>query len=65
MDKFSSKSRAYTVLVSYSVHENFWELWLFVREFPIAAMLNHLGLKVTLCKSLEGLVELQVLATRK
>ena len=35
--KFSSKI---TVLVSYSMHDNVWELWLFIREFPVAAMLN-------------------------
>ena len=29
-----------TVLVSYSEHDNVWELWLFIREFPMAVMLN-------------------------
>jgi len=39
MKQFSSKI---TVLVSYSVHYNIWEIWLFVREYRIhvAAMLN-------------------------
>jgi len=36
-EKFNSKI---TVLVSYSVHHNVWELWLVIREFPIAAKLN-------------------------
>jgi len=33
-----------TSLVSYNVHDNVWELglWLFIREFPIAPMLNPL-----------------------
>jgi len=31
-----------TVLVSYSAHDNVSELWLIIREFPIAAMLNPL-----------------------
>jgi len=35
--KFSSKI---TVLVSCGVHDNVWELWLFIRELPMAAMLN-------------------------
>jgi len=29
-----------TVLVSYNVHDNVWQLWHFIREFPIAPMLN-------------------------
>jgi len=37
MKKLSSKI---TVLVSYSEHDNGWELWLLIREFPMAAMLN-------------------------
>jgi len=37
MKQFSSKI---TVLVSYSVSDNIWELWFFVREFPIAVILN-------------------------
>jgi len=36
MKKFSTK----ITLVSYSVHDNVSELWLFKKEFPIAAMLN-------------------------
>ena len=28
------------VKMSYSVHDNVWELWLLIREFPMAAMLN-------------------------
>jgi len=31
MKKFPSKI---TVLVSYSVPDSVWELWLFIREFP-------------------------------
>jgi len=27
-------------LLSYNVHDSIWELWLFIREFPIAAILN-------------------------
>jgi len=42
MRKFSSKMTLYTVLLSNSVHDNVWEIWLFIREFPIAAMLNSL-----------------------
>jgi len=57
MKRLSSKI---TVLVSYSVHDNIWEIWLFIREFTITAML-----KVVLCKSLAGLVELKMLASRK
>ena len=37
MKKFFGKI---IVLVSYSVHDNVWEIWLFIREFRIAAMLN-------------------------
>jgi len=29
-----------TVLVFYGVLDNVWKLWLFIREFPIAAMIN-------------------------
>ena len=55
MKKFSSKI---TVVVSYNVHDN-----VFIRAFPIAAMLNP-SLKVVLCKSLVDLVVLKNLATR-
>ena len=34
------KNSTVKLLVSYSVHDNVWELWLFIREFRIAAMLN-------------------------
>ena len=37
-EKFSTT--IYCVSVLYIVHDNVWELWLFIREFPIAAMLN-------------------------
>ena len=51
--------------MSYIVHDNVWEIhvWLFVREYPIAAMLNS-SLKIVLYKSLAGLVELIILAIR-
>jgi len=29
-----------TILVSYNVYHNVWELWVFIRELSIAAMLN-------------------------
>ena len=29
--------------VSYSVHDNVWELWRFIREFAIAAMLQNVN----------------------
>jgi len=37
MKKFCSKI---TVLASYSFHDKVRELWLFIREFPLAAVLN-------------------------
>ena len=37
MKKFPSKI---TVLVSLNVHNSVWELLLFIKEFPIAAMVN-------------------------
>ena len=37
MKKFSTKI---TVLISYSVHDKVGEIWVFIKEFPIAAMLN-------------------------
>ena len=56
MKNFSSKI---TLLVSYSVHDNIWELWLFIREFGVAAMLNP-SLK-PFCEKvyLAGLLELK------
>ena len=35
MKKFSSEI---TVLLCYSVHDNVWMIWLFIREFPIAVI---------------------------
>jgi len=55
MKQFSIKI---LVLVSYSVHDNVRELWLFIREFPKAAMLNS-SFKIVLYKSLTSLVELK------
>jgi len=53
MKKFFSKM---TALVSYSVHDNIWELWLFIRDFILLSCQIH-HLKVVLCKSLGGLVD--------
>ena len=36
-EKISNKI---TVLGLHSVHDNVWELWLCIREFPLYAMLN-------------------------
>jgi len=47
MKKFSTQI---TVLVSHIMHDNTWELCLFLREFPTAAMLNP----SVLCQSLAG-----------
>jgi len=49
--KFSSK-------ILNRVRDNVWEIWLFIREFPIPAMQIH-HLKIVLYKSLAGLVELK------
>jgi len=62
MKKLSSKI---TFLVSCGVHDNAWEMWLFSREFTIAAILNSSLLFIVLYKSLASLVELKLLATRK
>jgi len=39
MKKFSSKI---TALVSYSLHDNVWQLWLFVKAFPIGLSSRHI-----------------------
>ena len=54
MNKFSSK-------ISLNVHDNIWQLWLFIREFPIAAVLKVHHLKVILSQKLVGLVEYKIL----
>ena len=49
------------VWVSTSVHDNVWKLWLFVGEFPLAAMLNT----SLLCMSFAKLVAFKIFVTRE
>ena len=61
MKNFESKI---TVLVSYSVHDNLWEVWLGIIEFSVAAMLNS-SLKIRFIKEFSKFNRIKTVTTKK